>query len=143
MLKNRFKKILVPLDGSPNSIRGLNEAISLARLSSSQITGIHVLPIYPKNLVGTFHTYIAYKSKLAKEFLEKAKISSARHGIKFSQKILFGNDITKIITNYSKLSKSDVIILGSRGKGNPQAGFMGSVSNGILYSSKLPVMIVK
>ncbi|KKK64089.1 hypothetical protein LCGC14_2987720, partial [marine sediment metagenome] len=36
MIQNRFKKILVPLDGSSNSIRGLNEAISLARLGSSQ-----------------------------------------------------------------------------------------------------------
>lgn len=143
MLQNRFKKILVPLDGSPNSIRGLNEAISLARLGSSQITGIHVLPIYPKNLVGTFDTYVAYKSKLAKEFLEKAKISAARHGIDFSQKILSGNDSVNIITNYAKTSKSDIIVLGSRGTGNPKAGFLGSVSNGILYSSKIPVLIVK
>ena len=86
MLKNRFKKILVPLDGSLNSIRGLNEAIFLARLGSSQIIGIHVLPIYPKNLVGISDTYVTYKSKLANEFLEKAKISAVRHGIEFSQK---------------------------------------------------------
>ncbi len=33
MIQNRFKKILVSLDGSSNSIHGLNEAISLARLS--------------------------------------------------------------------------------------------------------------
>ncbi len=143
MLKNRFKKILIPLDGSLNSIRGLNESISLARLASSQITGIHVLPIYPKNLVGTFDTYVTYKSKLAKDFLEKAKISAARHGIEFSQKILFGNDTARIITNYAKTSKSDIIILGSRGKGDPKAGFLGSVSNGVLHSSKIPVMIVK
>ncbi|PIN97402.1 MAG: universal stress protein [Nitrosopumilus sp. CG10_big_fil_rev_8_21_14_0_10_33_7] len=143
MLKNRFKKILVPLDGSLNSIRGLNEAISLARLGSSQITGIHVLPVYPKNLIGTFDTYVTYKSKLAKEFFEKAKTSAARHGIEFSQEILFGNDMARLITNYAKTSKMDIIILGSRGKGDPKAGFLGSVSNGILYSSKIPVLIVK
>ncbi len=50
MLKNRFKKILVPLDGSLNSVRGLNEAISLARLGNSQIIGVHVLPVYPKTI---------------------------------------------------------------------------------------------
>jgi nucleotide-binding universal stress UspA family protein len=143
MLKNRFKKILVPLDGSPNSIRGLNEAISLAMLGSSQIIGVHVLPVYPKNLVGTFDTYVAYKSKLAKKFLEKAKTSAARQGIVFSQKILFGNDIVRLITNYAKTSKSDIIVLGSRGTGDPKAGFLGSVSNGMLYSSKIPVLIVK
>jgi nucleotide-binding universal stress UspA family protein len=92
MLKNRFKKILVPLDGSLNSIRGLNEAISLARLSSSQLLGVHVLPIYPKNLLGVFDTYVRYQGKLANQFLEKAKTSAARHGIDFEHKILFGND---------------------------------------------------
>lgn len=102
-----------------------------------------MLPIYPKNLVGTFDTYVAYKSKLAKEFLEKAKTSAARHGIEFSQKILFGNDSVNVITSYAKTSKSDIIILGSRGTGNPNAGFLGSVSNGILYKSKKPVLIVK
>jgi nucleotide-binding universal stress UspA family protein len=40
MLKNRFKRILVALDGSSNSIRGMNEAISLARQSEGTITGI-------------------------------------------------------------------------------------------------------
>ena len=103
MLKNRFKKILIPLDSSLNPIRGLNEVISLARLGSSQITWIHVLPVYPKNLVGIFDTCVTYKSKLAKEFLEKVKISAARHVIEFSQKILFGNDTIKC--NY-KLCKN-------------------------------------
>ena len=131
------------MDGSPNSIRGLNEAISLARLGSSQIIGVHVLLVYPKNLVGTSDTYLAYKAKLAKKFLENAKTSAVRQGIDLSQKILFGNDIVRLITNYAKTTKSDIIVLGSRGKGDPKAGFLGSVSNGMLYSSKIPVLIVK
>jgi len=57
MFKNRFKKILVPLDGSLNSVRRLNEALSLARSGSSQIVGVHILPVYPKNVVETFYTY--------------------------------------------------------------------------------------
>ena len=143
MLKNKFKRMMVPLDGSPNSVRGLDEAVSLAVLGSSQITGVHVLPVYPKNLVGTFDTYVAYKSKLSKEFLEKAKTSAVRNGVEFSQKILFGNDTVRLITNYAKTSKSDIIVLGSRGKGDPKAGFLGSVSSGILYGSKISVMIIK
>jgi len=82
--KRIIKKILIPSDGSLNSVRGLNEALYLARLGSSRITGIHALPICSKNSVGTFDTYVTYKSKLDKDFLEKVKISAARHGIKFS-----------------------------------------------------------
>ena len=31
MIKNKIKKILVPIDGSKNSLRGLDEAIYIAR----------------------------------------------------------------------------------------------------------------
>ncbi|HUU48821.1 MAG TPA: universal stress protein [Nitrosopumilaceae archaeon] len=143
MLKNRFKKILIPLDGSSNSIRGLNEGISLARLGGSQLIAVHVLPVYPKNLVGTLDTYIRYHNKLTHQFLEKAEISAARHGIKLKQQILFGNDSVKLITNYAKTSRCNLIVLGSRGKGMPSVGFLGSVSNGVVQSSKIPVLIVK
>ena len=54
MLKNRFKRILVALDGSANSIRGMNEAISLARQSEATVTGIHILPGVPSELTSTF-----------------------------------------------------------------------------------------
>ena len=43
----KFKKILVPLDGSPNSIRGLDRAIEIAKGGDAEITGFYVfhLPI--------------------------------------------------------------------------------------------------
>jgi nucleotide-binding universal stress UspA family protein len=140
---NRFKKILVPLDGSPNSIRGLNEAISLARLGKSQLIAIHVLPIYPKNLVGMLDSYIRYHNKLVQQFLDNAKTSAARQGIDLKQQILFGNDTVKSITNYANSCKCNLIVLGSKGKGSPSTKSLGSVSNGIIQSSKIPVMIVK
>ena len=143
MLKNRFKKILIPLDGSLNSNRGLNEAISLARSANSKIIGVHVLPIYPKNVVGTFDTYLKYQKKMAKKSLEKAKISSARHGIEFQEKILYSNDIANMIVKFANSSKSDLIVIGSRGKANPKAGYLGSVATGVVYSAKLPVLLVK
>jgi nucleotide-binding universal stress UspA family protein len=48
MLKNRFKRI-VAVDRSANSIRGINEAISLARQTEGTITGIHILPGFQVN----------------------------------------------------------------------------------------------
>ncbi len=101
------------------------------------------MPIYPKNLVGTFDTYVRYQAKLANQFFEKAKTSAARHGIDFKHKILYGNDTVKLIINYAKYSKSNVIVIGSRGKGDPNARYLGSIANGILQSTKIPVLVVK
>jgi nucleotide-binding universal stress UspA family protein len=43
----KFKKILVPLDGSSNSMRGLDRAIEIAKGSDAEITGFYVfhLPV--------------------------------------------------------------------------------------------------
>ena len=42
---SNFKKILVALDGSPNSFRGLDSAIYLARQFHTTITGLYVVPM--------------------------------------------------------------------------------------------------
>ncbi len=41
----KTKKILVPLDGSSNSFRGLDVAIHMARESHASITGLYVAGI--------------------------------------------------------------------------------------------------
>lgn len=41
MIQKKISKILVPLDGSKNSIRGLEMAITLARQCGAIITGIY------------------------------------------------------------------------------------------------------
>jgi nucleotide-binding universal stress UspA family protein len=87
-LKNRFKKILVALDGSENSRRGMNEAISLARQADWTITGIHVLHGGLSELKNTFTHYREYLLEKARKFMSNAKISTARHGIDFKEKIV-------------------------------------------------------
>ena len=73
MLKNRFKKILIALDGSANSIRGMNEAISLARQTEGTITGIYVLHGGLSELKNTFTHYRDYLLEKAKTFMSNAK----------------------------------------------------------------------
>ena len=48
-----FKKILVPLDGSSNSMRGLDRAIEIAKGGDAEITGFYVfhLPITAGNKI--------------------------------------------------------------------------------------------
>ena len=78
MLKNRFKRILVALDGSANSIRGMNEAISLARQSEGTITGIYVLPGVPSEFTNTFTSYRDYLLEKTRKFMSNAKTSARK-----------------------------------------------------------------
>jgi nucleotide-binding universal stress UspA family protein len=143
VLKNRFKRILVALDGSANSIRGMNEAISLARQSKGTITGIYVLPGLPSEFTSTLNNYREYLLKKTRKFMSDAKTSAGRHGIDFEEKTIISNDTVNAIANFAKSNKFDIIIIGARGSGSPKSDFFGSVSNGILHSSRTPILVVK
>jgi len=138
-----LKKIMVCLDGSKNSIRGLNEAISLARQSQGIITGIHVLPEFPPSYEINIKSYRSKLSKQAKKFMESAKTSAARHGIEFNEKITSSKNTVDTIVGFARKSRFGGIVIGSRGLGSPKANYIGSVAHGIVNNSKLPVLVVK
>ena len=143
MLQNRFKEILVPLDGSLNSIRGLNEAISLARQSNGTITGIFVQQSFPPKLARILKSHRSEIAKKAKKIMSHAKTSAARHGIEFNEKIVTSTNIVKTITGFARSKNFDIVVMGSRGEGSSHAEYLGSVANGLLHESKVPVLIVK
>lgn len=143
MLKNRFKSILVALDGSMHSRRGMNEAISLARQSNGSITGIYISPSFTNGPTNTLDSYREFLLEKSRKFMSDAKTSAARHGIEFEGKVITSNDIVNTITNFAKSNKFDIIIIGARGQSYPKAPFLGSVSNGILNSCLIPVLVVK
>ena len=142
MLKNRFRNILVALDGSLNSRRGMNEAISLARQSDGSITGIYILPSLPSEPTISL-SYRQYLSRVSEEFMSHARTAAARHGIEFEKKIVVSNDIVNAIATFAKSDRSDVIVIGARGQSSPKSAFLGSVSHGILNSCRIPILVVR
>jgi nucleotide-binding universal stress UspA family protein len=143
MLENRFKKILVALDGSANSIRGMNEAISLARQVGGTITGIYVLHGGFSELRNSFTHYREYLLEQARKFMGNAKTSATSHGIEFEEKVITSTDTVNAIVDFAKSGKFDIIVIGARGAGSPKPAFFGSVSNGILHTSPIPILVVK
>jgi len=145
MIRTQFKNILVPLDGSKNSIRGLNMAIGLARQCQAKIMGICVIQ-RPPHLAFRSARSIQYPEKPllqdAQSTLEFAQRHCAQNGILFERKITFG-DPGHIIVKFAKDKKFDIIVMGARGRGALKEIFFGSVSNYVLHKSSIPVLIVK
>ena len=138
----KIRKILVPMDGSKNSFRGLDYAIHLARQCSATVTGINIIPFYPKSLLLTPISYEKELAKKAKELMIKAKVRCAQNGIVFSEKITDGHEAEEIV-GFAGDKKFELIVIGARGLGSVKEVFLGSVSNGVLHKSKIPVLIVK
>lgn len=140
----KTKKILVPLDGSKNSIRGLDMAIHIARQSHGTITALAVksVPgIYAIHPLG----FLDFSSMTeVKKFLNEAKVRAAKKGIQLTTKALAGDpgyDIARYANN--KKNGIDLVIVGARGRSSAKEIFLGSVSNYVLHKSKKPVLVVK
>ena len=137
-----IKKILVPLDGSKNSMRGLDEAIYLARQCHATVTGLYVIPLSKPRTDSQISYIEKYLLQSASKFLSKATKRSAQNGIDFSEDVVYGDEGPKII-KYATSKKFDIIVIGSRGMSSIKEAFLGSTSNYVMHKSKIPVLIVK
>ncbi len=138
----KFNKILVPLDGSKNSLRGLDRAIEIAKESDAEITGFYVfhLPLYAG---------IKYTKKMKDDAQDKAvkAIGPAmrrvqKAGATFKYKTGGGHTGSEIV-KFAEKGKFDMIVIGARGVGTAKEAFLGSTSNYVIHKTKIPVLVVK
>jgi nucleotide-binding universal stress UspA family protein len=140
----KTKKILVPLDGSKNSIRGLDMAIHIARQSHGTITALTVNAVPGLYAIHPMGFLDFTSMKEVKKFLNEAKVRAAKKGIQLIAKALDGDpayDIAKFANN--KRNGIDLVVIGARGRGSIKEIFLGSVSNYVMHKSKKPVLIIK
>ena len=139
-MEQKIRKILVPLDGSKNSLRGLKFALNLAKSSGFSIVGLHVssLPFFLKN-----REIIAQKNKKSEKIISEAKILSQKEKVPFKAEIKKNDNIGKTIVSFAEKNKIDMIVIGSRGPDPVLELFLGSVANYVLNKSKIPVTVIK
>jgi len=140
------KKIMVCLDGSKNSLRGLDKAILFAKQSDAVIIGVHSDT--------SFSAFSAVRAPLlpnkkwkkeAKALMSVAKKKVEKNKIKFEGVVIGGHSsgIDLVTFANNPANKPDQIVIGSRGMGFPKELFFGSTSNFVLHKAKAPVTIVK
>ena len=143
MIKKKISKILVPLDGSKNSFRGLEMAITLARQCEATITGAYSISAPPHSEFKGVGSVENSLNKQVKKFMEDAKLLAAQNGIVFKEKLMRGDIGYNIIKLAHGKSNFDMIVIGSRGRSSAKEMFFGSVSNYVIHTSKIPVVVVK
>ncbi|MFQ5782494.1 MAG: universal stress protein [Nitrosopumilus sp.] len=137
-----IKKILVALDGSKNSTRALKKAIQLAKQTDASIVGIFVIQAFPTEM-GMMKTILGKAlSKRCKRFMSVAKAMCTRKKVEFLDVIEYGEE-GRTIVDFAQKYNFDLIVIGSRGMGKIGELFLGSTSNHVVHSSKIPVLVIK
>jgi nucleotide-binding universal stress UspA family protein len=137
---------LVPLDGSDNSFRALNVAVSMAKKLDAKITLMYCVSIFPSievQIVDPIKCQIEER-KYAEKILVNAETICKENNIPCSTIIDYGTPgyvIVRFIK--AKSNKIDLVVIGSRGRSAVKEVFLGSVSNYVLHKSPSPVLVVK
>ena len=137
---------MVCLDGSKNSLRGLDKAILFAKQSDASIIGVHSDT--------SFSAFSAVRAPIlpekkwkkdVKKIIQVAMKKVEKNNIKFQGVVIGGHssgiDLTTFANNPANMI--DQIVIGTRGMGFPKELFFGSTSNFILHKAKAPVTIIK
>ncbi|MBI5146202.1 MAG: universal stress protein [Thaumarchaeota archaeon] len=132
-------KILVPLDGSKNSLRALDTAILLFKNQNVIITGFHVIRFPVMFSKEIRKQYITNAHNIMKVALKHTK----QHGVRFVDKIQYDGYIGNTIVKFAQDHKFNLIIIGSRGPNPIAEMFLGSVANYVINKAKMPVLLVK
>src|SRR5574338_1430618 len=138
----QFSKILVCCDGSKYSEKAIKTACELAKKYDSELTLIHVVDKTKKSDILAGSEYTRILRKYAQETLERAQKIVTAQGITPNVVTKEGNVAEQIIS-YSKSSKTDLIIVGSKGLGAVLRFLLGSVSSKISDHALCSVLIVK
>ena len=138
----KINRILVPVDGSRNSLRGLDEAIKLAQAVNASIIGLY---IQHSEIPSTGAVTGAIRDTLkqeAEKILDTARRKSLAGDVPFSEEVRKGH-VGKTIVKFADDNLLDMIVIGSRGVSGLNERFFGSVANHVLHASQIPVLIVK
>lgn len=145
-----FTDILVAIDGSEHSKRALAEAADLAKLADASLTVMTVVPDASVwTLGGGYGGLVApvslddVNAQLHKEYekLLSAAVTSVPEGVPVETVLPEGVAAPAILEQVEK-GGHDLVVMGSRGRGEVRSLLLGSVSHHVLQASPVPVLVV-
>lgn len=132
----------MPLDGSKNSMRGLDSAISISKASNAEITGLYVFHLPRLAGIKLTKTMRKEAQEHAVQSIGPAMQKADQAGAAFKYHTA-GGHVGEEIVKYAEEGGFDIIVIGCRGLTGTKEKFLGSVSNYVMHKSTMPVMIVK
>lgn len=149
-----MKSILVPIDGSSESKKALEQAVSIAKKYGSEVTLISVVEVendvaYTElgivvsgEYSGVRDTLIKIKVESDNKILDALITSMDCTGVKMHKIIKVGSAHPEIVEE-AATGKYDLIVMGHRGLNPIKRFFMGSVAKRVIEDAPCSILIVK
>jgi nucleotide-binding universal stress UspA family protein len=149
MIMSMFKKILVPVDGSAPSDAAVKLALRLAHDQDANLVFLHVSEVAKiAAMISSTAVCVdpspALDAELAagQDALSRAETNARTSAIPAESILVEGASADSIVKT-AKRNGADLIVMGSHGRGGIQRALLGSVAEGVLRHSSVPVLVAR
>jgi nucleotide-binding universal stress UspA family protein len=144
-----YERILVPVDGSEPSDRGLQEAIRLAKALGSEVRLVHIVDETP--LAMNPETGMAAAPLVTdfaeggKAILEEARKLAQAEGIEAAVVLHenFAGRVADLIVEEARKSRAEIIVMGTHGRRGVSHVVLGSDAEAVVQRADVPVLLVR
>jgi nucleotide-binding universal stress UspA family protein len=142
-----FSHLLVAYDGSPHARRALAKAVDLARIHQARVTVMTVVPEPTQWVLGDGFGAPAGPNVFEEETEHRyqtvlqAALDSVPDSLPVTGFIGHGYAGAAIVDE-AEAGDYDLIVMGTRGRGEFRSLLLGSVSHHVLQASHVPVLVV-
>jgi len=145
-----YRRILVPIDGSPTATRGLDEAIGLCKATEGSIRVLHVMDDLV--FVSGFESGATYArdvvpelSKRSEQLLEAGRKRVEAAGVAADKVLIecFARRTSEIVCEQAIAWQADLIVVGTHGRRGVRRMMLGSDAEQIVREAPVPVLVVR
>jgi nucleotide-binding universal stress UspA family protein len=146
---NAYRKILVAVDGSAASAKGLREAIRLAKSENARLFILHVVDEFqafvPLDAMPAGVDLLPMLKEGGQKVLDRAKRVADAARVKSTpllREMLSGPAAGPIVREARKL-RADLIVLGTHGRRGVRRMVLGSDAEQVVRLASVPVLLVR
>jgi nucleotide-binding universal stress UspA family protein len=144
-----YERILVPVDGSDPSNRGLQEAIRLSKALGGELRLVHIVddsPIALNPETGIAAApLVADFAQAGKSILEDARAVARAEGLDPSVVLHenFTGRVADLIVEEARKWRAEVIVMGTHGRRGMRHVVLGSDAQAVVQRADVPVLLVR
>jgi len=144
-----YGKILVPVDGSETSKRGLTEACRLAKEQGAELRCLFVIDEH--YLIANYMGFMYMPDLIdklrdnGKEILEEASGQARKSGVQVESVLResAGRRVSEMILDEAKTWAAGLIVMGTHGRRGLSHLALGSDAESVVRNSPVPVLLVR
>ena len=148
---NLSKKVVVAIDGSPQSDKAAEEAVRLAAATGSRFRStVYAILVLPSMRTPSYTDFFPSVPATERSDWEEQRKrifyvvdKAAREAdVVLESKVLYGEPAEELM-NFAEENQVDAIVIGSSGKGRVKRTLLGSVSSKVAMQARCSVYIVR